>query len=155
MNKFAINTRKWILAATIMVLLTPFSMALPGLNLTKNCSTISANIDDTIVYTFDLKNNGTEKLSNLMLWDDHLGEIKIDKSTLDIGENYAVSVSYNVVKSDLPGPLANIARASGEYKGAEVFSNNASFAVSFGIVGYENLTKYGYLMPELTNRSDQ
>ena len=153
MSKFAGNTIKWMVIAIIVAFLSSPSMAMPGLNLTKTCSTISANIDDTIVYSFELKNNGTEKLSNPKILDDHLGEVKVDKSTLNVGESYVLSVSYKVVQSDLPGPLVNIARGIAEHKGGEVFSNNASCAVSLGIVGYENLTKYGYAVPELLNRS--
>ena len=139
--------------AIIVAFLSLPSMAMPGLNLTKTCSTISANIDDTIIYSFELRNNGTEKLSNPKILDDHLGEIKVNKSTLDIGESYVLSVSYNIVQSDLPGPLVNVARGSAKHKDGEVFSNNASYAVSLGIVGYENLTKYGYAVPELLNTS--
>lgn len=145
----------WISIAVILVLLSLPAMALPGLNLTRNCSTISANVDDTIVYTFDLKNNGTEKLSNPKLLDDRLGEIVINESTLDIGESIVVSVPYKVAGSDLPGPLVDVARARAEWKGDEVFSNNASFAVSLGVMGYENLTRYGYEVPELLNNSTE
>jgi len=148
MRRRDINLKDWLSIAIIMALLTLPVMALPGIELVKNCSTISANVDETIVYTFDLKNNGTEKLNNPTLWDDHLGEIPVNKSMLDIGESCTVRVPYKVVQSDLPGPLVNIARARAEWMGGEVHSNNASFAVSLGIVGYENLSKYGYDVPE-------
>ena len=155
MRKIAISINGWISIAIITVLLSLPAMALPGLNLARNCSTISANVDDTIVYTFDLKNNGTEKLSNPKLLDDRLGEIVIDKSTLDVGESIVVRVPYKVAGSDLPGPLVNVARARAEWKDGTVFSNNASFAVSLGIMGYENLTRYGYEIPELLNNSNE
>lgn len=153
MSKIARSMNGWISIAIITILLSLPAMAFPGLNLTRNCSTISANVDDTVVYTFDLKNNGTEKLSNPKLFDDRLGEIKIIERTLDIGKSIIVRVPYKVVASDLPGPLVNVARAQAEWNGGEVFSNNASFAVSLGIMGYENLTKYGYEVPELINET--
>ncbi|MFZ2377467.1 MAG: hypothetical protein WAV83_09675, partial [Methanothrix sp.] len=150
-RKMALELKGWWAFAAIAALLIPSAMGFPGLNLTKNCSTISANVDEIIVYSFDLKNNGTEKITNPMIIDDHLGEIPVNKSTLDIGESCVVLVSYKVMQSDLPGPLVNVARARAEWKGGEVVSNDASFAVSLGIVGYENLSKYGYSIPESFN----
>lgn len=150
-----IHLKNWMLICMIMVLLSLSSMASPGLNLTKNCNTISANINDNITYIFDLKNNGTERLSNPTLWDDHLGDIQINKSVLEAGESFTVRVLYRIQESDLPGPLVNIANARAEYMGGKVLSNNASYAVSLGVIGYENLTKYGYPLPELINSSVQ
>ena len=148
MRKTKINLKDGLSIAVIAALLILPAMALPGIELTKNCSTISANVDDVIFYTFDIKNNGTEKLYNPTISDDRLGEVSVNKSMLDIGESCTVRVPYNVLQSDLPGPLVNFARARAEWKGGEVYSNNASFAVSLGIIGYENLSKFGYDAPE-------
>lgn len=153
MRKPDMNLKEWLSIAIITALLTLPAMALPGIELIKNCSTISANVDETVIYAFDLKNNGTEKLNNPKILDDRLGEIPVNKSMLDIGESYTVRVPYKVVQSDLPGPLVNVARAWAEWGGEKVHSNNASFAVSLGIVGYENLSKYGYDVPESINLS--
>lgn len=127
-----------------MVLSSLPSVALPGLNLTKTCNTISANLGETVVYTFHLKNNGTEPLNDLMLLDGRLGEIPLNCSLLEAGELCNASVSYQITESDLPGPLKNEARATAVCQGGIVASNNASFAMSLGISGYENLSKYGY-----------
>ncbi len=153
MHKSNDYIKKYILIIVFMIFLSLPSLAMPGLNLTKTCSTISANLDDTIVYTFDLLNNGTEPLSNPALLDDHLGEIHINRSTLEVGESYVVSISYRINESDLPGPLVNFARAKALYKGSDVFSNNASFVVSLGVMGYENLSKYGYSGFNSTNKT--
>ena len=153
MRKTKINLKDGLSIAVIAALLILPAMALPGIELTKNCSTISANVDEIIFYTFDIKNNGTEKLYNPTILDDGLGEVAVNKSVLDIGESYTVRVPYNVLQSDLPGPLVNVARARAEWSGGEVHSNNASFAVSLGIIGYENLSKYGYDAPESSDAS--
>lgn len=134
----------FIFTCLIMGLSSLSSVAQPGLNLTKTCNTISANLGDTVVYTFHLKNNGTLPLNDLMLKDDRLGEIAIGCSLLEAGGLCNASVSYLIIESDLPGPLRNEARATASCKGSTVVSNNASFAISLGISGYENLSKYGY-----------
>ena len=144
MSKFNTYARKCLLLGLVLIILSFTSVAMPALNLTKSCNTISACPGDTIIYTFDLKNNGTEPLSNPTLLDDHLGEIPVKRSVLEVGDSCRVSVSYQVNGSDLPGPLVNFARATARFRGSDVYSNNASFAVSLGIMGYENLSKYGY-----------
>ena len=144
MIEFKADARKYLLLGLVLILLSNPSLSLPALNLTKNCSTISASPGDTIIYTFDLENNGTEPLSNPTLLDDHLGEIPINRSTIGVGERFAVSVPYQIVGKDLPGPLVNFARATAKYKGSDITSNNASYAVSLTIMGYENISKYGY-----------
>jgi len=121
------------------------SVALPGLNLTKTCNTLSANLGDTVIYAFHLKNNGTEPLSDPVLMDDHLGEIPLNRSLLEAGGLCNANVSYLIIESDLPGPLKNVARATARCKESFVVSNNASFAISLGISGYENLSKYEHL----------
>ena len=144
MIDFKTYTRKYLLLGLVMIFLSNSSLSVPALNLTKNCNTISASPGDTIIYTFDLENNGTEPLNNPTLRDDHLGEIPINQSIIGVGERYVVSVPYQISGDDLPGPVINFAIATAKYKGNDVSSNNASCAVSLGIMGYENLTKYGY-----------
>jgi uncharacterized repeat protein (TIGR01451 family) len=144
MRKFYTDARSYLLLGLVLISLSFTSIAMPALNLTKTCNTISACPGDTIFYTFDLKNNGTEPLTNPTLLDDHLGKIPVNRSVLDVGDSCIVSASYQVSGSDLPGPLVNFARAMAKSKGSDVHSNNASFAVSLGIMGYENLSKYGY-----------
>lgn len=144
MPKFNTYVRKCLLLGLVLIILSFSSMAMPALNLTKSCNTISACLGDTIIYTFDLENNGTEPLSELTLLDDHLGEIPVNRSLLNAGESCTISVSYQINESDLLGPLVNLARATAKYKENDIYSNNASFAVSLGIMGYENLSKYGY-----------
>jgi len=145
MRKFYAYARSSLfLGLLVLISLSFTSMAMPALNLTKTCNTISACPGDTIIYTFDLKNNGTEPLNNPTLLDDQFGEIPVNRSVLKVGDSWAVSVSYQVSGSDLPGPLVNIARAKAKCRGGDVYSNNASSAVSLGIMGYENLSKYGY-----------
>jgi uncharacterized repeat protein (TIGR01451 family) len=140
-HKYYAYVSGWVSLAFIFILLSLPSLAMPGLSLTKNCSTMSAYLGDTIVYNFRLENNGTETLSDLVLVDDHIGVIPLNQSTLKAGESFAVSVPYQIDISDVPGVLINSARCSAKCEGKEVFSNNASFIVSLGVSGIENITK--------------
>jgi len=153
MNKVHAYARGCLIFFIVVLVLSLPSLSTSGLNLTKSCNARSAYFGDTIVYTFTLENNGTEALSDLVLLDDHLGEIDLNKSALDVGESCAVSVPYKIAEADIPGPLANTARGSAKCEGSDVFSNNASFMVSLGVSGIENLTKFEAVLFNRTNES--
>jgi hypothetical protein len=142
MKKSHIYLIKVIYCCLVLFVLSTPSLSIAGLNLTRGCNTISAYLGDTIIYTFNLENNGTEALSDLTLLDDHLGKIALNKSALKAHESCVASVSYQIAPSDIPGPLVNTARGSAKCKSGEIFSNNASFAVNLGISGAENISKY-------------
>ena len=81
----------------------------PGLTVTKTPDRLNAAVGDTVKYTYVVKNTGTVNLTSLMLTDDKLGVITLDKTELAPGEQATGTASYTVKTSDLPGPLVNIA----------------------------------------------
>lgn len=131
----------FLIFCLIIVSLSAPSLSEPGLNLTKSCDVMFAYFGDTVTYTFSLENNGSEAIRELEIMDDHLGSISLDDDSLDPGERCLASVSYAINESDIPGPLINTARARGSSALGYVLSNNASFVVSLGVSGYENLSK--------------
>lgn len=143
---FMKNSRPYLIKIACFCLVLFFisapSLSDAGLNLTKSCNVMSAYLGDTVVYTFNLENNGTEALSDLALLDDHLGRIALNKSALKAHESCIASVSYKIAPEDIPGPLVNTARGSARCQSGEIFSNNASFAVNLGVSGIENISKY-------------
>lgn len=153
MDKVYSYGRECLILFIVFLALSSPSLSAPGLNLTKSCNTGSAYYGDTIVYTFTLENNGTETLSDLALLDDHLGEIALNKSTLDIGESCTVTVPCEIAKDDIPGPLINTARGFAKYEGNDVLSNNATFMVSLGIHGIENITMFESMLSNQSNGS--
>jgi uncharacterized repeat protein (TIGR01451 family) len=86
----------------------------PNIDLEKTANIQSAAIGETITYTYIVYNIGDVTLTSINLIDDILGTIIINNTELAPGE-YAVGIAtHTVEESDLPGPIVNIANASGE-----------------------------------------
>jgi uncharacterized repeat protein (TIGR01451 family) len=79
---------------------------------TKDADKTTANVGETITYSFTVTNAGDTTISGITLTDSMLGPIALDKSTLAPGETATGSATYTVVEGDLPGPLTNTATAS-------------------------------------------
>ena len=89
----------------------------PELTLTKSADVATANVGETITYSFSVENTGDTTISGITLSDPLLGgTITLDVSTLAPDET-ASSIdgpyTYTVVEDDLPGPLENTATVSG------------------------------------------
>ncbi len=84
-----------------------------GLAVTKTPSSNTAKVGDTVTYQFSVKNNGSVTINGLALNDDKLGLITLDKISLAPGETATGSATHLVVETDLPGPLTNVATATG------------------------------------------
>ena len=83
------------------------------LQVTKTPSATTANVGETITYQFQVKNTGSVTINSLTLVDDKLGEVTLDRDTLLPGEIANGTAIHLVVEGDLPGPLTNVATASG------------------------------------------
>jgi len=128
------------------------SLSTPGLNLTKSCNLWYGYLGDTIVYSFNLENNGTEDLSDISLFDDHLGDIALLSRTLGAGESSNVSVSYKIAEADVgEGSILNTARASAKCEGVDVFSNNASYEVAVGFQSVEHSSRIDAILNNSSN----
>ncbi len=84
-----------------------------GLAVTKTPSSNNAKVGDTVTYQFSVKNNGSVTINGLALNDDKLGVITLDKNSLPPGETATGSATHLVVETELPGPLTNVATATG------------------------------------------
>ena len=84
-----------------------------ALTLLKTSDTTEAAVGDTITYTYTIANSGDVILTNLVLIDDHIGEIPLPTSVLTSGESLTVMAIYTVTEADLPGPLTNAASVTG------------------------------------------
>jgi len=83
------------------------------LQVTKTPSATTANVGETVTYQFLVKNTGSVTINTLALNDDKLGPITLDKTSLPAGETATGSATHLVVEADLPGPLTNVASATG------------------------------------------
>jgi hypothetical protein len=136
MNRAIALAKGCLIFVFVFFVLSIPSLSEPGLNLTKSCNLACGYLGDTMIYSFNILNNGTEALDDLALFDDHLGEIALDDRALDVGESCNVNVSYKIAEADVEARiLLNTARASAKCKGIDVFSNNASFEILMGTSG--------------------
>lgn len=85
----------------------------PNISVSKTASVSSAEVGDTIVYTYKVTNTGNTRLKSIMVTDNLLGNVTIEKTSLSKGRSTVGTLSYTVLESDLPGPLVNKVVAMG------------------------------------------
>jgi uncharacterized repeat protein (TIGR01451 family) len=127
-------SRKTVTDSDTLVL---FDLSSDGaLTLLKTSDTTEAAVGDTITYTYTITNTGDVMLTDLVLTDDHIGEIPLPTSVLTSGESFTVTAIYTVTEADLPGPLTNAASITGRgpVGGTTATETTVSVALS-GIAG--------------------
>jgi len=112
-----------------------------GLAVTKTVSSDTAKVGDTVTYRFSVKNNGLVTVNGLALNDDHLGTITLDKNSLTPGEETTGFATYTIVETDLPGPLSNVATASGTDSQGKAVTAQAKASVELTYVAALQVTK--------------
>jgi uncharacterized repeat protein (TIGR01451 family) len=112
-----------------------------GLAVTKTASSDTAKVGDTVTYRFCVKNNGSVTVNGLALNDDHLGTINLDKNSLTPGEETTGFATYTIVETDLPGPLSNVATASGTDSQGKAVTAQAKASVELTYVAALQVTK--------------
>ena len=85
----------------------------PSIGIVKEASATSARMGDTITYTYVVTNTGNVTLIEVSAADDVLGAIPLGATTLGPGVSTSGTLSHTVQESDLPGPLVNLATATG------------------------------------------
>lgn len=91
------------------------SVEIPGLKLIKEPDRSTAEVGETITYTYTITNEADKPLYDLVLNDKIQGElieISLPKTTLSPGDSIEAKGTCQVKESDLPGPLINDARAT-------------------------------------------
>ncbi len=112
-----------------------------GLAVTKKPSSNTAKIGDTVTYQFSVTNNGTVTINGLALNDDKLGIITLDKASLPPGETATGSATHTIIETDLPGPLTNIATATGTDSQGVAVTGQATAAVQLTYTSTLQVTK--------------
>jgi uncharacterized repeat protein (TIGR01451 family) len=85
----------------------------PAITVIKTADVNSAQVGQTITYTYRVTNTGDVNLTNLSAFDDRLGAIVLGKTTLAPNEGTSGALTYTVVAGDLPGPLTNTVVVTG------------------------------------------
>ena len=83
----------------------------PSLEAKKLADRAEAEVGDWINYTIWVNNTGNVNLSNVRAWDNLTGAVLV-LGTMQPGQNYTNTTSYQVNLTDLPGPLTNELRAN-------------------------------------------
>jgi uncharacterized repeat protein (TIGR01451 family) len=86
----------------------------PSVRLVKEAADGDYGVEDVIVYTYTVTNDGNVTLTNLTLEDDILGTITLVKTTLVPGEPTTGTASHTVTQDDVnAGEIVNIATVTG------------------------------------------
>ncbi len=112
-----------------------------SLAVTKTPSPANAAVGDTITYSYEVRNTGTITINDLALSDDRLGGITLDKTSLAAGDTATGSITYQVVETDLPGPLNNTATATGTDMQGGAVTAQATASVKLSYVASMQVTK--------------
>jgi uncharacterized metal-binding protein YceD (DUF177 family) len=112
-----------------------------SMEITKTASTDTANVGDTVTYTYTVTNTGAVTLSGLSLADDKLGAISIAKDTLAAGETTTGTATYKVVEADLPGPLTNVVTGTATDSQGQPVTNTATATVALTYTASLAVTK--------------
>jgi hypothetical protein len=110
----------------------------PNLTITKSAfPTTYSSINDVITYTYVVKNAGNVNLTNIAVRDDHINNSRyftILNGNLAVGSQVTATQNYSIKKKDFPGPVTNLANASGNYhnyknSNKQIKSNDATATV--------------------------
>ncbi|MFQ5399230.1 MAG: multicopper oxidase domain-containing protein [Anaerolineae bacterium] len=118
----------------------------PAIQVTKQASVASANVGDTIVYTYTVTNSGDVTLTSVGATDDKLGSITLDATTLAPGATATGTASHTVVEGDLPGPITNTVTAAGTPPVGAAVSSSASASVDLTFNSAIQVTKQASLV---------
>ncbi|MCX6673295.1 MAG: hypothetical protein NTY37_05910 [Methanothrix sp.] len=112
-----------------------------GLAVTKKASSDTAKVGDTVTYQFSVKNNGSVTINGLALNDDKLGVIALDKISLAPGETATGSTTHIIIETDLPGPLTNVATATGTDSQGVAVTGQATASITLTYTATLQVTK--------------
>jgi uncharacterized repeat protein (TIGR01451 family) len=104
--------------------------AVPELAVAATPDTTSAEVGDTIRYTYRVTNNGNTLLNPVVVTDNTFGAIGLDTNNLAPGEVATGTYTHAVTRDDLPGPLTTTVTATGTPPLGEAVGATASTAVT-------------------------
>jgi uncharacterized repeat protein (TIGR01451 family) len=104
--------------------------SLPAIAVSVTPSTSSATVGDEITYTYYVTNTGNVTLSDVSASDDDLGAVPLTSTSLAPDASTSGELTYTVLETDLPGPLANSVTVTGTPPVGDDVSASASAAVA-------------------------
>jgi uncharacterized repeat protein (TIGR01451 family) len=85
----------------------------PALGVTKRANVNTAQVGQTITYTYRVTNTGNITLTAITANDDILGSVPFTPDTLAPTQGISAWLTYTIQLTDLPGPLTNTVTVSG------------------------------------------
>jgi LPXTG-motif cell wall-anchored protein/uncharacterized repeat protein (TIGR01451 family) len=117
-------------SSTVTVLIA-CPVLIPDIDLTKTPSVTSADLGDTVTYTYLVENVGQVALSSITLTDDRLGDITLPLTSLLPGEDVQVSVDHVITADEVDnGSVTNTATTTGLTPSASTVLATASATVT-------------------------
>jgi uncharacterized repeat protein (TIGR01451 family) len=101
----------------------------PGITISKQANVTTANVGETITYTYTVMNVGDVRLTGVTAVDTPLGPVTLLTDTLDSLATTTGVLTYTVTETDLPGPLTNSVLASGLSPVGEVVTDTADLSI--------------------------
>jgi len=103
----------------------------PRVDVAKVANVTTARVGDVIIYTYTVTNTGNVRLTGVGVSDNRLGAIGLGTTTLSPSQSTTGTAQYIVAESDPPGPLENVATATGTPpSGAAVTDTSAPVSVT-------------------------
>ena len=100
------------------------------LTISKIANVTTAQVGQTITYTYRLTNTGSTALTGLTANDDKLGQVSLGQTDLALNESTSGVLTYTVFASDRPGPLVNTVVVSGAPPGGSLVTATATVSVA-------------------------
>jgi uncharacterized repeat protein (TIGR01451 family) len=95
--------------------IAPVQVVSAVITMTKIANVSTANMGETITYTYYITNAGNITLTNITLTDNLLGSITPATTTLGPTASTTGTATTLVTEADLPGPITNTATVTGTY----------------------------------------
>lgn len=102
----------------------------PGITVTMKTDRDTAEVGQIITYTYQVTNTSIFTFTLISGNDDKLGNVPFYTTTLEPWHHTTGTLTYTVVASDFPGPLANAVIASGTVSGGTVVTATATNTVT-------------------------
>ncbi|HOK58885.1 MAG TPA: hypothetical protein PK659_07400 [Methanothrix sp.] len=112
-----------------------------SVSIEKTAAPSTANVGQTITYTYTIRNTGDVTLSEIKASDDKLGDISLTKTALAPRESITATKTYTVTQVDLPGPISNTASVSAKDVLGKDVSATARAFVDLGYRAALSVTK--------------
>ncbi|MFZ4583870.1 MAG: DUF7507 domain-containing protein [Acidimicrobiia bacterium] len=111
-----------------------------ALLVTKKADRSTVVTGDLITYTYTVKNVGTEKILNVKLVDDKLGDIELDKTELNPGETATGTAQYTVKDTD-SGDIVNVATVTAKSESGKILKGSVTLKIPVVKVGPNTTTR--------------